>query len=160
MNVDVALTIYSLYSKTTDLSSLQDILSLQRNMHLIDGTGSGKANRHWSDIRTITSGSFDTLDLTSLIDDFGQTLTFTKLKYLYMRNLSTSGYFTLFGSEVPLSLMKDVTDKIRLYPGESLSFTNPLTGMTIGAYSKEIMTSAIEAAGTYEIVLIGEGTVA
>ena len=162
MNVDIALTIYSLYTKSLDLSTPEDVISLARNIELSDGTGSGKANRHWSDERSLGSGANETIDLTALTDAFGRTLTFTKLKVIYIKNTSsTAAIIKIGGATNHVDIFDNASDIMPIHPGGDFRWTFPTTGLTItDSDSEDLKIESSGAAGTYEIVIIGEGTVA
>lgn len=162
MNVDIAMTIFSSYTKSLDLSTPEDVISLARNTQFTDGTGSGKANRHWSDSRSLNASAQEVLDLEALTDAFGQTLTFTKIKFIYIKNTSTTAaQIAIGGAEVPLLFFIDITDKLLLYPDGDFRYTFPTTGLTVSSANQlKIEEVSGNAAAIYEIILIGEGTVA
>ena len=160
MNVDIALTLYSKYTKSLDLSTPEDVISLARNIELADGTGSGKANRHWSDERSLAEGANETIDLMALTDAFGRTLTFTKLKFLYIKNTSTVE-LTIGRAMAPIALFVNSSDMLIVNKGNYFLLADSLLGLDIAVQTKDIkVTAGIGAALTYEIILIGEGTVA
>lgn len=58
---------------------------------LADGTGSGQANDHCVRTVALSASTPQTLDLTSIVDDNGETHTFTKIKYARFRCTSEDG---------------------------------------------------------------------
>jgi hypothetical protein len=58
---------------------------------ITDGTGAAQCNKYYRSYRTLTAGSADNLDLAgSLLDPFGNTLTFTGIKYIAIALISAS----------------------------------------------------------------------
>ena len=76
------------YEDTLDLSTTRDDDQLNFLKQLTSGTGSGQVNRKWDDRRRLSQSSgTDLLDLAGgLTDRFGNTLTFTKIKLLFIVN--------------------------------------------------------------------------
>lgn len=96
-----------------------------------DGTGAGQCNKWYRSYRTLTAGSADNLDLAgSLLDPFGNTLTFTGIKYIAIALVAASANGTNkltvgngtnpFVGPFSASGTIDVYDALELYhPGAS-----------------------------------------
>jgi hypothetical protein len=54
------------------------------------GTGNGQCNEQWAGTLALASSTPQTLDLTALTGEFGRTVTFTRVKLLYVFNTTTS----------------------------------------------------------------------
>lgn len=56
------------------------------------GSGANSANQIWSDQRTLSASASENLDFSgSLTNCYGQTVAFTIIKFIYIRNRSTTG---------------------------------------------------------------------
>jgi len=116
------------------------------------GSGVQKANKGWSDARTL-SGT-ETLDLAgALINGVGDACVFSSIKGLYIRNTGTSGTLTidtgvangataLFGS-------------INLGPGEEVVF-QWRNGKTVTPATADLLRFVSTASLVYEISIAGE----
>jgi hypothetical protein len=66
---------------------------------LTTGTGAGKANKRYVNQHTIAAGGSLTLNLSSLSDDFGNAVAFTKVKEIYIElSSSTAAVSILIGN--------------------------------------------------------------
>jgi hypothetical protein len=85
------------------------------------GTGSGQANNRYVAQRTLGAGLNDDLDLSgSLTNDFGETLTLTKVKLLVVSIVAPDG-----------------TKKLRVGPqGVANAFQGPFGGVTAPCYKE------------------------
>ena len=82
--------ITSIGTKATDLSTPSETISLSETDTFTDGAGGNGAEQHWSDQVTLTDGSNTELDLAGgLTDAFGDVITFTKIKAIFIRHNST-----------------------------------------------------------------------
>jgi hypothetical protein len=131
LNVQGTLTNDSTICITTDAvtSGSNSFPALSRT--ITDGTGAGQCNKWYRAYRTLTAGSADNLDLAgSLLDPFGNTLTFTGIKYIAISLISASANGTnklVMGNATnpfvgPLSSAGtiDIFDSLELYhPGAS-----------------------------------------
>lgn len=91
LTVQGTLTNDSTLCVTTDqiTSGSASFPSLSRT--ITDGTGAGQCNKWYRSYRTLASGAADNLDLAgSLLDPFGNTLTFTGIKYVAIALISAS----------------------------------------------------------------------
>jgi hypothetical protein len=75
------------YTSPLDLSTPLDKVAIGTRgfddiiASITNGTGSGQANQHWHDERTVLTANNDNLDLAGgLTSSFGATITFTKIK--------------------------------------------------------------------------------
>lgn len=126
---------------------------------LTNGTGASQCNMIFSDTRTLTATS-ETLDLAgALTGAFGSTLTFTKLKVLYIRNTSTTDNLIVGNATNPVPLFSDASDKYPIPPGGILLITAPnASGIAVTASTGDgIKIDAGSATITYDIVMIGVG---
>lgn len=149
------------YSVAKDLSTPADRLALSRTFDLADGSGANQAQVLFSDIRTLADGANEVLDLYasgSLLDNLGVALTLTRLKVLYLKNLSTDANLLVGGGTTPVGVFADASDILTLPPGGIFIYTAPnATGLLLTT-NKNLK---LEHNGTgtstlsYEIIVIG-----
>lgn len=149
LNAQVALSIVAHETAAGDLSRQMRVTPATYAMLFTDGTGANQAQVVWSDSRTL-SGASETLTLSSLADTrdgAAVTVALTAVKAAYLRNshssISLSASGGPFGSGVTVA------------PGGCVAVVDP----SAGGLSASAVTVAGSAGGTYDIALIGEGTV-
>ena len=159
-----SLKINTNYQSAGDLATAKDPLSITKTFTFTNGEGANKAEAVFHDTRTLASSATEDLDLAgSLTDAFGNTLTFTKVKEIYIsaatgntNNVEVGGA----ASNQFLGIYKDATDISVLRPGAWLAWCVPdATGMTVTAGTADLLKVANSAAGSsvsYDIVVIGE----
>lgn len=148
LNAQITLSVLAHETSAAGLSSSLRATPVSYSASLSDGIGAGKAQVVWSASRTILGGS-ETLNLASLQDSRGgaqAAVSVTAVKAIYVRNTHASAAITLSGGPFPAG------------------------GTTVaagGVYFQSDSTAAGLPAGSvavsgssYEIVIIGEGTVA
>lgn len=128
---------------------------------ITDGTGAGQCNKWYRAYRTLAAGTADNLDLAgSLLDPFGNTLTFTGIKYIAIALVAASANGTnklTVGNATnpfvgPFSAAGtiDIFDSLELYhPGAS--------GWTVTAGTGDILkiNNPGAASVTYCILIAG-----
>ncbi len=153
---------------TTELSTETDIINLDaRGDNLADGQGSGKAQLHYSESITIAQSANADKDLAGdLSNKFGEVLTFTKIKSIWIKNTSLVDriYFGGAGAaDVPF--FGAIADFLIIGFGGSILLQNPgADGYAVTPTSADILrlTHAGDTAAAVEVelVIIGEGTAA
>lgn len=147
LDAQILLSILAHESTAGDISRTLRATPASYAVTLADGTGANQAQVVWSDVRTL-AGSTDVLDASTLTDDRG-TVNMTALKAVYIRNTSnatltaTSSDAAAFGG----------TYHVRS-GGAVVAVASDATGMAAGTLTVGGVTGQ-----TYEIVLVGEGTV-
>lgn len=162
--------------KALDLSTPSDAFNLKFNLSLAFGDLASQIDLVWHDIRIIASGADDILDFAgSLVDGFGDTLTFANIKAIFIKNVSdqllTDPAHAITAAQIsvgataanqflgPFAL---ATDSIVLGAGDAFLVTKKaLAGMTVTAGSVDNFLvkqtgSGLEAA--YEIAVFGVST--
>lgn len=158
LDAQILLSILAHETSSGDISRTLRATPASYSLILGNGTGANQAQVVWSDARTATTTP-GSLDLASLTDDRG-TVSFTAIKAMYLRN---SGSVTLNwngGSWVngPLSSPGDCV--LFIPAGGCAVFVAPTAGGYAVAGSPQTMAfDTPSGSTTYEIVLIGEGTV-
>ena len=150
LNAQIMLSILVHETSAGDLSRTLRATPASYSAVLSDGTAAYQAQVVWSDSRTL-AGSSETLNLASLADTRdGATVSvaITAVKAVYIRNSHASASLTFAGSPLPASGMT-------VAAGGAYTQIDPTAaGMTAGT-----ITVTGSAGATYDIVLIGEGTV-
>lgn len=147
-------------SSGLDLTTARAEIAYEKNMALANGTGADQANQIWSDTRTLTSGSSETLDLNaSLTNAVGESVTFTKVKGIIIKNKGTT---TLsIGAAAATQFVApfgSATDLIKIPPGGIFVLTAPdASGFACAAGASDSLKIANSAGASidYDIVLIG-----
>jgi len=162
---NVQFVISSQATKALDLSTPSDTISFQTKYSFTDGTGANKANQHWSDTRTLADGASEELDLAGgLTDAFGDTVTFTKIKTLYIRNNSADANLIIGGAAANgFTAMFGGTDDTLILPAGAavmLCASSHATGYAVTADTGDLLQIEHDGTGddslTYDIVIIGE----
>lgn len=162
LDAQILLSIVAHETSSGDISRTLRATPASYSLILSNGTGANQAQVVWSDSRTIEADGEDTPNVAGLADDRG-TVAFTAVKLIYIRNSGT----------VPLNLIGNGdwatgpqklpdTSNYEIPAGGCWLATNPTAaGWSVGASPKyiTIQNQSGSTAATYEIVLIGEGTV-
>lgn len=139
-----------------------DVLhKLDIDVRLKTGTGSGQADVVWSDRRTLAGAGSEVLDLAgSLTNSYGGTVTFAKVKAVFIRNRATTdGYDLRAGPDATngwVGMFLDATDRIRVAAGGCHVWYDP-NGQAVTAGSTDELFVQNDGAGSvdYDIVIIG-----
>ena len=134
-------------------------------MSLTDGTGADKAQIVFADTRTLGASASEDLDLAgSLEDNFGQVLTFTKVKSILIKADDDNSENIVLGgasSNAFSGPFADATDKLNVEPGATHLLTAPDDGWTVTDGTGDLLAVAAGASGgSYTIVIVGEGSAA
>lgn len=150
LNAQINLTLVAHESSEGDLSSTLRATPVQHAVTLSDGTGENQAQVAWSGARTLSGGT-DTLNLTSLNDlraGATATVTMTAVKAVYVRNSGTAS-LSFAGGPFPSGGQTVAAGAVAIQVDPSQA------GMTAGG-----VTVTGSSGLTYDILLIGEGSVA
>ena len=147
-----------------DLSAAQDNLSSALtpiNTSFTNGTGANKANSQYHDNFTLADSASVELNLTddSLTDKFGEALTFTFIKALFIRYNSADATLVYgHSAATPLPIIETTGDGILIGPGgwDMKMFSG--TGYAVASHNllkiEDDGTGA--AGGTVDIFILGE----
>lgn len=163
LQTDVLLKIGATLQSALDLVTVQAPLSYSASLSLATGTGAGQADQIWSDTRTISASSSENLDLAaSLVDPFGTTLTFVKIKGLIIRASTGNTNDVVVGGAASngfINWVADATDKINIRPGGLFVLIDPTgSGYAVTASTGDILKVANSSSGssvTYDVIIIG-----
>ena len=164
MALDSRLTVRAQCTHTDalDLGTVTLPLDFNWTDRLRTGTGADQANMLWTDTRTIAASGDEDLDLAGvLVDAFGDTLTFARIKGLIVAAAAGNTNDVEVSSDgsagVPLFLA--LGDGITVRPGGVFAWFAPdATAVAVTATTGDLINIANSSSGTsvtYDIVIIG-----
>jgi hypothetical protein len=151
-------------SSALDLGTASLPVSVRAAVQLVSGTGAGQADLVFSDRRSIAASGTEGLDLAgTLTDAFGATLTFVKIKGLYVRADAANTNNVVVGADgtSPWTTLLNSTGTVTLRPGAfflAAAGSADATGYGVTASTGDILKVANSSSGTavsYDIVVIG-----
>lgn len=164
LDAQILLSILAHETSSGDISRTLRATPASYSLSLSDGTGANQAQVVWSDSRMIDASTVDSLNFQSLSDDRGA-VSFSAIKLLYLRNTHDSNPLTiqagvnLANSWTYLGWSDEAVGETYLQPGTALMLANgSASGMLVSSSDKMLYLQGTTNT-TYEIVLIGEGTV-
>jgi len=163
LNAQILLSVLAHETASGDISRTLRATPATYALALTDGTGENQAQVVWSDSRTIPTQNTDQIDLTALPDDRGS-VSFSSIKVAYIRNSGTAQLAVVAGALVPNSWAgfgyadESVSEFTIMAGGAAMVSAPTATGLVV-ASSQRILRVDGSAGETYDIVLIGEGTI-
>lgn len=160
----MGITVDGTYTKVMDLSTAADPLSKRWGASLASGTGAGLADLRFTDTRTLSASATEDLDLAGVLTDaFGATLTFARVKGLFISAAATNSNNVIVGaaSSNAWASLLNATGTITLRPGASLALiagAADATTYAVTAGTGDLLKVANSAGGSsvsYDIVIIG-----
>ncbi|MFF1416568.1 hypothetical protein [Streptomyces sp. NPDC058280] len=151
-------------SAALDLGTARAPVNVRRAVSLASGTAAGKADKVFSDRRTIAASSSEDLDLVGvLLDAFGTAITFARIKGLIVSAAATNSNNVVVGaaSGSPWAALLGATHTLTLRPGASFAVmagAADAIGYAVTATTADLLKVANSGAGTsvsYDIVIIG-----
>jgi hypothetical protein len=146
-----------------DLSSATDALNYSIDQAFTDGTGASQLKRSVQDTRSLGTGATEDLDFAGgLTDAFGNAITFTVLKLLYIKaaDANTTNLTISRPAANGLVLFAGASDALAvLKPGGVFLFTDPsAAGLTVTAGTGDLLTITNSAGATaaYDLIVWGE----
>ena len=127
------------------------------------GTGANQGNALWQSQRTLDASATETLDLNgTLTDDFGQSITCTKVKTLLVKAASGNTNSVLVGggstTMTSLTTTGALQEGLVVRPGGLMLWTFPdATGAAVAAGSTDILqlaNSAGSSSVTFDVIVI------
>ncbi|MFE3371185.1 hypothetical protein ACFXOK_16485 [Streptomyces sp. NPDC059173] len=147
-----------------DLGTSRAPQALSRSMSLASGTGAGEADRVFSDRRTLAASGTEDLDLAgALVDAFGATITFARIKGLVIAAAAGNTNNVVVGgaSSNAWATLLGATHTLTLRPGAFVAVGTgaaDATGYAVTASTGDLLKVANSDAGsavTYDIHIIG-----
>jgi len=128
-----------------------------------NGTGANQADLVFRGQRTLALSTSEDLDLAgSLTDAYGATITFARVKMIYVKAASTNGGNIIIGGAAANTFVgsfSDASDKVELAAGQMYQVTAPdATGWAVTAGTADILKVENDdgaAVGTYDIIIVG-----
>lgn len=146
-----------------DVGTAAHSLNHSKKYNISNGTGANQANMMFSDERTLTASSSEELDLAgSLSDAFGNTITFTTIKAIYIEADSDNTNNVEVGGSASNAfvLFDNPTDILPIRPGGCFLIADfGANGYDVTAGTGDLLKIANSAGSTsvtYKIILIGE----
>ena len=158
LDAQILLSILAHESSSEDISRTLRVTPASYSMSLADGTGANQAQVVWSDSRAIAAAGSSTIELKLAVDDRGG-VAFSAIKLIYIRNTG-SGQLEWSGGTWGDAPIADVSaSPVFIHAGGALIFAAPTAaGHAVPGGEQTIVLSST-AGTTYDIILIGEGTV-
>jgi len=160
----VTLSINANYQDALDLSTPQDALKINFRDSMASGAVKDQNNVLWHDSRALTAESEDLALGSTLVDGFGTTVTFTKVKGIYIKNTSTTaGDILAVGGAAGtqfVAWVANASDIINIGPDGVFLLYNPsLAGYAVGdGTADDLKIDSGVNNITYEIAIWGVGT--
>jgi hypothetical protein len=161
----VATTINANYSKVDGLLASSGPLLKDYTKNFQTGTGAGQADLLYQKTRTLTASSSEDLDLAGvLVDNYGVTLTFARIKFIILAAADANTNNVLIGgvaNGLTSFLSPAATGILTLRPGAFLALgagQTDATGYVVTAATADLLHVANSAAGTsvtYDVIIGG-----
>lgn len=147
-------------TKAQDLGDAKADYASKQSTRYTLGSTSGMANQVFQDQRTLSATS-EELDLSGvLMNKLGETITFTKIRSILIRNLATqTGRVLSVGGAAAnalAGLFAATNDIIRIGPGGAFLIDSPVDGITVTGGTGDLLK--IDAGSntiTYDITIVG-----
>ena len=162
LTTNLTLRLLTVFEDDLDLSDPKDTLNIDWKDSLANGTGTDQADVIWHDQRTVTGASED-IDLAGNVlfkDAFGNTITFVKVKAVFIHNTSTTATETLSVGGAAGTQFSNwvgaVNDEVNVGPDGLFMLWSPTDGYAVGAGATDLL-KIDPGADTiiYDIVIIG-----
>lgn len=158
----IKLNVSANQSSALDLGTRSFPAALNLAIALASGTGANQADLLFSDTRTLTASATEDLDLAaSLVDVFGTTMTFARIKAIIISaasgNANNVNVTRPASNGVPLFIAAG--DGLAVRPAGLFAWVAPdATGVAVTAGTGDLLTltnSAGSTSVTYSIVILG-----
>ena len=127
---------------------------------IANGTGTLQANATFVDRRTLGNGANETLDLQALLDEHGNTLVFTAIKYIKIKPAAANGATLEIGgaaSNAWTALFGASTHTNKERAGGKWEHQELTAGYAVSGSSKNLKITNNDGAASaiYDIIIIG-----
>lgn len=158
------------YRSTDDVDTAKVTIDKLTDVYKVDwtdGTGDEQVKRMFRRTGTLLANTEVALDMAgSLLDVFGNTLTFAQVKLIVVKNLGTAATqilkFGQLGTPTSGNLLSDIFDglttaRVKIRHGGVFALGAPNTGYTVTGGSADVILLSNEAALSvdYDIVVLG-----
>jgi hypothetical protein len=158
LNAQIALSIVAHESSSSDLASEMRVTPATYGLMLTNGTGANQAQVVWSDSATVPDGNENLRTFASLADDRGS-VAITALKVIYFKN---TGSLPLTVAPYQWSVGPVASGtQIQVQAGGVLVMVAPTASgwSTAGANAAILIVNGNGVSVSYDMMLVGEGTV-
>jgi hypothetical protein len=155
----------ALQTAALDLGTAQAQLSKAYTVDLVNGTAAGQVDRTFHDQRTLAASVTEDLDLAGvLVDAFGATLTFARIKGLVVAASASNVNNVIVGGAASngfISWVGGAAHTLTLRPGAVMVLmagAADTTGYAVTAATADLLRIANSGAGTsvtYDIAILG-----
>lgn len=164
LSAQILVNLAATYTDSRDLGDATDKPTVNTSYSFTNGTGADQAQVVFSDTRTLSSSTSESLDLYGgLTDAFGNTINFAAVKGILVKAASGNGDTISVGPHATagFTTMADAAgDKFVVRPGGLLLLVaNDATGYAVTDSTADILEVTNNDSGAsadYDIVLIGE----
>lgn len=153
------------YQKTTGITggtALTYAPSLSWTFSLASGTATGQVDLLYAGTRVLALSTSEDLDLAGgLTDVFGATLTFVKVKYIYIKAAAANTNNVVVGGATSNQFVGPFgagTHTLAILPGAVLELMHPTTGWTVTPATGDLFKVLNGGAGTsvtYDLIIAG-----
>jgi hypothetical protein len=163
LTANIDLNVTGKHTGVLDLGTAVYPFALSTPVAFASGTGTGQADRVFTDTRTLAGSATESLDLAgTLTDAFGATITFVTIKAVIVRAAAANNIANQVQVTRPASngvaIFMAAGDGISLAPGYAFAWFGSGTGVTVTPATGDLLTIT-NSAGTnsvnYDIVVIG-----
>ncbi|MBK3563221.1 MULTISPECIES: hypothetical protein [unclassified Streptomyces] len=164
LSASLAISAFAELSQAIDLGTGRVPQSLSRSVSLTTGTAAGKADKVFSDRRTLAASANEDLDLAGvLLDAFGAAITFVRVKGLFIAAAPGNTNNVVVGASASnqWATLLNTTGTVTLRPGAACGFLAGATDATayaVTASTGDLLRVANSGAGstvTYDIHIVG-----
>lgn len=163
LQTDILVQLAAHLQSVLDLATVDVPATVRSTYSWPSGTGLDQADLVFTDTRTLTASSTESLDLAgSLVDASGATLTFARVKAILIRAAAGNTNNVNVGGAASngfVNWVADPTDIVIVRPGGLfLLIAHDATGYAVTASTGDLLKIANSSSGTsvtYDIVIIG-----
>lgn len=162
VSADISASVIGQYLGANDLGTPEFDLNVKSLLRLTPGTAANKADKVFSDTRTLAASATENLDLAGVLTDpFGAALTMAKVRaVLFIAHPANTNNVNVGGaaSNGFLGPFADATDVVSIPPGGCFLATAPVGGWTVTPATGDLLKVANSSSGTgvtYDVVIIG-----
>lgn len=164
LNAKIFMSLEAAASSAGSLTTLGAPVDLAQQVVLASGTGAGKADKIYVAQRTLAASASEDLDLSGVLaDPFGATLTFARIKAIWVRAAAGNSNNVVVGaaSGSPWTGLLTATGTLTVRPGTTISVAAGVadaTAYVVTASTADLLKVANSGAGssiTYDIAILG-----
>lgn len=163
LTATLAMSLSAVLEKGLDVGSAEYPANLGITNSFTNGTGANQANELFTDTRTLTASTAENLDLAGvLLDAFGATLTFTKIKAIVITAAAANTNDVVVGGHATAAfapMFGATTNTVVVKPGGTFIIVAPdANGYAVTATTADMLTVTNGGAGTsvtYTIAIVG-----